>query len=607
MENLIVASVREDETRLLAEFQQHRAAQMEYMEKRMHELITQSTHEIVAEILLKINATGQSGSPPTVSEIVASFQETKARELEKAIADLALKIEVGAATSVQPADLKCLADVLRNENDELRERTHNALGLVRKEMERFNGVHGTQEILRLQQQVKEQRVAHEHAMREKNLKMELLEQRVQTLERAAATPPPVPNRPPSIHLNCVPNASVTPTVVNVANTFSNATSELPARTQSAPSGLAQGKYRLLPLAVSHGSSPKGHAPAQVQAPVRASVRAPAETCVQGPARTQAHAPAQTHAQAQPLLTHTLLSAAVMNAAAPIQLTGGSRQVMTIGSSPGHGVPPLVLSHLLKSAEMPIFSGKAEEFSQWKWEFENRCKLLSQGHEIDEATKTHLLERALNDRLRELYHTLRRSENITYTPFMAMLELDYGNSAHEAARTRWERVELAHQGKVTSQIFREFQTKFMAAMHEVVDVTPHEALRLLTTKLPDFLRFRIADRQTALNEGDPTVILSMDMGIPNSEVEKNVLAPIGQRHTRVSTRPNGEYEIHLPTRRLAKLLASLHGRQHEGQSSLLSMRLEDYKMELDEVFDYLYESLENKDRNGDTISGREQQP
>ena len=114
MENLIVASVREKETRLLAEFQQHRAAQMEYMEKRMHELITQSTHEIVAEILLKINATGQSGSPPTVSEIVASFQETNARELEKAIADLALKIEVGAATSVQPADLKCLADVLRN-------------------------------------------------------------------------------------------------------------------------------------------------------------------------------------------------------------------------------------------------------------------------------------------------------------------------------------------------------------------------------------------------------------------------------------------------------------------------------------------------------------
>ena len=53
-------------------------------------------------------------------------------------------------------------------------------------------------------------------------------------------------------------------------------------------------------------------------------------------------------------------------------------------------PPLVLNHLLKSAEMPIFSGKAEEFSQWKWEFEDRCQLLIQGHEIDEATKTHLL-------------------------------------------------------------------------------------------------------------------------------------------------------------------------------------------------------------------------
>ena len=73
MENLVGASMREKEMRLHAEFQQHRAAQMEYMEKRMHELVMQSTHEVVAEVLLKLNANSQTGSFSAVSEFVATF------------------------------------------------------------------------------------------------------------------------------------------------------------------------------------------------------------------------------------------------------------------------------------------------------------------------------------------------------------------------------------------------------------------------------------------------------------------------------------------------------------------------------------------------------
>ena len=338
MENLVGASMREKEMRLHAEFQQHRAAQMEYMEKRMHELVTQSTHEVVAEVLLKLNATGKSANLSAVSEIVATFQENKARQPEKAIADLALKVEVAAASSVQPADLKCVTDVLRAENDELKGKTHAALGLVEKEIERIKCAHG---ISHLQQQFERQKVAHEHAMREKQLQMELLEQRIQTLERAALTPSSIFPKPPSIHLNCAPAASAAPTVVNVATTFANATPTPPVHTQPTPSAPSQGKYRLRPLAVTQGSSSKEtpRAAASGQSHPHISVQPLSQTHVQAPAETRFQVSAPVPTQTQPSFTHQLLTAAVMNSAAPTQPAPAARQVMTIGSSLGHGVPP----------------------------------------------------------------------------------------------------------------------------------------------------------------------------------------------------------------------------------------------------------------------------
>ena len=41
-------------------------------------------------------------------------------------------------------------------------------------------------------------------------------------------------------------------------------------------------------------------------------------------------------------------------------------------------PSLVINQLFRDAEVPVFSGKPEHFQQWNWEFEDKCRLLSQG-------------------------------------------------------------------------------------------------------------------------------------------------------------------------------------------------------------------------------------
>ena len=50
-------------------------------------------------------------------------------------------------------------------------------------------------------------------------------------------------------------------------------------------------------------------------------------------------------------------------------------VGVIGSVEGHTIPPMLMSQLLKGVEMPVFNGRADHFQQWKWEFEDKCKLL----------------------------------------------------------------------------------------------------------------------------------------------------------------------------------------------------------------------------------------
>ena len=246
-------------------------------------------------------------------------------------------------------------------------------------------------------------------------------------------------------------------------------------------------------------------------------------------------------------------------------------VGVIGSVEGHAsaIPPMLMSQLLKGVEMPVFNGRADHFQQWKWEFEDKCKLFAQGHPITEEMKTFLLERALNDQSKELFHLLRRAEGITYTPYMARMEMEFGKLTPDAARARWERIELHNQGKITSVHFREFETKFLAAMHEVKDSTPQEAYRLLFTRLPEFMRQRLAEHQAAQYERDPTVLLSTDAGMTPQDVQDLVQALTGERPPKVHPKIGDAHVVHLTSKNgqtVGRLPRAQPARLHEGPGS-----------------------------------------
>ena len=310
----------------------------------------------------------------------------------------------------------------------------------------------------------------------------------------------------------------------------------------------------------------------------------------------------------PILSHSIWQAALEETPAPAPL-GVPTTVGVIGASEGHhsGIPHSLMTQLLKSVEMPVFNGRADHFQQWKWEFEDKCRLFAQGHPLSEEMKTFLLEKALNEQAKELFHLLRRAEGMTYTPYMAKMEIEYGKLTPDAARARWERIELHNQGKVTSLHFREFETKFLTAMHEVKDTTPQEAYRLLFTKLPEFMRKRLTEHQAQLYERDPMVLLTAEPGLTPQDVQDLVEALIVDRPPLVEPRPAGAHLVHLTTKRKAKQLAGFHGRSVEGSSRPLYIQLYEQPMVVEDVFDFLMDWLKAKERGTDVGRARDPTP
>jgi Glu-tRNA(Gln) amidotransferase subunit E-like FAD-binding protein len=189
----------------------------------------------------------------------------------------------------------------------------------------------------------------------------------------------------------------------------------------------------------------------------------------------------------------------------------------------------------------------------------QCERIAQGKKLSEVNKTQLLESDLTDSLGQEFKLLQRTENMTFTPFMARLEMRYGNPPTLSSRRKWELVELMNQGKITSQSFREFEVKFMEAFHNVPDATPTEAYRMLLLKLPEGMRMRVMEKQMQHEEDHPILEVCMREGMSKEEVEHIIHGLTNENPTQIRHERPDKYIVKLSSTRAGKSLTDLYGR------------------------------------------------
>ena len=166
------------------------------------------------------------------------------------------------------------------------------------------------------------------------------------------------------------------------------------------------------------------------------------------------------------------------------------QVFAAVTNGGEGIAsePLnpLMQQILRNTTISKFNGKEEIFGNWKWDFQQLCSKYAQEKEINESTKTILLELCLSETLLQEFRLMQRTQSMTFTPFLARLEERFGRGQLLVGRAKWERIAFSHMGKIKVQNLKEFEVKFLDAWKDVSDSSPEEGHRVLLTKLTEWL-------------------------------------------------------------------------------------------------------------------------
>ena len=167
-----------------------------------------------------------------------------------------------------------------------------------------------------------------------------------------------------------------------------------------------------------------------------------------------------------------------------------RTVSVIGAEPSSevmnmasGIP--VWQQIARTIVTPSFDGSAEKWGSFLWDWTEYIKKVASGKILADGVLLSLFEACIPENLREELKLKKKQTGgkVTYAEFLAQLENRFGRNRGAMMRRNWYDVELRNPGKVTAEVWKEFEVRFRSAWLEVPDSTVQEAYRLLQTKFP----------------------------------------------------------------------------------------------------------------------------
>ena len=253
--------------------------------------------------------------------------------------------------------------------------------------------------------------------------------------------------------------------------------------------------------------------------------------------------------------------------------------------------------VLKNAVQPVFSGHADDYESFMADFDTFVSKISGGAPVSDDSMLNYLEPCLPEPLRRHVTTQRQNTKNAYTfaQMKTFLDQRFGDDTTEAARRKWEQVDLPKSGKIMSMEFLGFETEFRAAKARVKDATDHEARRLLVSKLPPSLSKIVFDEEEKRNSYNPELEFIGIPGMNKDGVSATILNTTTVSPKKVDDLGNGIFHVTVRSLYERDRVLELHGRVVARTGRALAVKSLRKDIPYEEVFTLLRTKVATRER------------
>ena len=247
---------------------------------------------------------------------------------------------------------------------------------------------------------------------------------------------------------------------------------------------------------------------------------------------------------------------------------------------------------------PKFSGNEEDFPLFMKEFEEYVHVLGQQRAPNREEMLILFTQCLPPNLKKEVEFLKleRGDKITFSEVLQYYSTKYTRNRSTTLRKKLRELNLPTSGKVTPEIWRDFEIDFKTCIREIPDMSKQEIADCLRTKLPEFMMRWIFEREKEIDRFSPVAIVQ----IPNSTYTPEQAQHALTQHTKaeikgVTVLEPGRFEVRCGSASDLRLLKTLNGHFVAGSTQPILVQEKPFIMGVLDIFEVVREELELKQR------------
>jgi hypothetical protein len=253
----------------------------------------------------------------------------------------------------------------------------------------------------------------------------------------------------------------------------------------------------------------------------------------------------------------------------------------------------IANHLSKNIKSPMFTGRKEDWPEWKRKFEEFVRHVSSSQKATDSEMVQLLGGCMTESIKtEIALWVRQNRGpMSFQQIFTKLYVKFGRAQAENLRKKWLDVQIGkNSGKLTWHEMDTFRVNFMSAMIDVEDATPEESRRVLLGKIPEGMRKWVVEAETQRSKENPMAEIEI-IGAGEEDVEASIYDWVGEIPRRVAHKGGGWFTVTLPSQELAKKLAEFHGREYGDEGHKLQVRLLDNRFGIEDIFAEILTKIE----------------
>ena len=278
-------------------------------------------------------------------------------------------------------------------------------------------------------------------------------------------------------------------------------------------------------------------------------------------------------------------------------------IAPIGIAPQsqEGAPPVVQQAIVKGLSPPRFSGEEEDWGLFMKEWKEYVHNLSPLIPVSNEELLILFSMALPPHLKKEVDFMKgeKGGRITFLEVTQQFGALFTRNRQVALRRKLRELTLPNSGKITPQIWREFEIDFRSCIRELPQMGKEEIGECLRGKLASFMVTWVVEKEMELSRTSPIVELHIHENISAMEqLRSNIQALTGANIKDIKTLSSGGFDLIFGSMFDAKAVLELNGKFLVGSTQPIMAQCKDHVLGTLEMFELIREKLVARQRVDD---------